>query len=691
MLINNARIALSFYGKYIWLLFIPLLFACQPNETPTPPPPTTSSTNSLPFISLEQNNGITDTSQYSLEEDGKPVIFPIIQLTDINLIRTSFGPDLKEKLEAINYQTSFALVVFQGLAGSAQNRVEVTQVTQNGKALHIEAVFHVPAPGAGVEDVVAYPYQVIHIQAPYDPEQMQVIYLFVDGKIVASYPTDPANLASTTEATPLPETDLELPQFAREIALNYVANDLQVDKSLITIEYEEALTFPALDRRFARFTIVYNLEQKFEVYKLLVDLEDGHVEEDIGVLRQAEAQANEAIYGKLEPILYDRLQTATETELIPVAIWIKAPEGQSLGELQYTIYLEIAEKYPEAKESLENGGKPTDVSDSQLAQEINDYYNQRLDEMIDSRVTPLVQTLQNEGFTAMTYQGMPSFTTHLPKWKILQLNESAEVSRIYLIEAEPVLELDSAIPNSLAPAVWSKGIKGTGTTIGILEWGNVDTNNSYLHHATTALTSDGGVQNHPTLVASSAASFHDTYSGMAPGATILSAASFTPEADMVYALTWAAKEQDAPIINFSGGYNYPEDNVLHWLDRAFDYWAVRSNSFIVKSSGTLSISPMLTSPGRAWNVFVVGAYNDFNNTNWEDDVIYPFSVYQNPCVISDDCQGREKPEVVASGANIDSIGVDNLLNLGISGTSLVAPQVAGLAALLIDREPLLEE
>lgn len=101
---------------------------------------------------------------------------------------------------------------------------------------------------------------------------------------------------------------------------------------------------------------------------------------------------------------------------------------------------------------------------------------------------------------------------------------------------------------------------------------------------------------------------------------------------------------------------------------------------ITKSAGNTGGS--ITTPGKAWNVITVGAADDDNNADWSDDQMWSDSAYVNPISPHND---REKPEVVAVGTNIVSLGIGDAVPPPSLGTSHAAPQVAGLAALLIDR------
>jgi hypothetical protein len=111
-----------------------------------------------------------------------------------------------------------------------------------------------------------------------------------------------------------------------------------------------------------------------QIYKLLVDLKSGHIEEDISALMAAETQAYQKRYGKLQPALYERLQVLKDDEALPVAIWLTSGTEQSLAELQKMAFDYLAAKYLEAREAMKRFGKPIDVADPELRQRIENEY-----------------------------------------------------------------------------------------------------------------------------------------------------------------------------------------------------------------------------------------------------------------------------------------------------------------------------
>lgn len=343
-------------------------------------------------------------------------------------------------------------------------------------------------------------------------------------------------LPTPTSVSPAPTpSPTPGPSLAAQAALTFIAKREGIPVDTLRVVDDHPTEYPNLGRQFQVVTVLDTRPQG-QAYKLLVDLRSGRIEEEVSTLLAAEARAHQARYGKLQRALYERLQSLDDEETLPVAIWVAASPGQSLAEQQATAFAVLADRYPEVREVMEHFGKPMDVSDSALRQRIESEYLALLADQTRARIRPLATELERRGFTITTYGEVPSLTTALPKRVILELARRPDVSAIYLIETQEQPALDSAVPTSLAPFVWDLGYDGTGVTIAILEHGNVDPNNSFLHLSPNRRDADNGVQDHTTRVASDAASFHDTYRGIAPGATILSAGENGQQADVVTAL-----------------------------------------------------------------------------------------------------------------------------------------------------------
>lgn len=102
-------------------------------------------------------------------------------------------------------------------------------------------------------------------------------------------------LLNLHESTPFP-----LPS---EIALTYVSETKRIPEGELQVAGEESFVFPTLRRTFTNISVVHSTTEILRTYYVLIDSETGTITEDLDGLRQAEAEAYHAKYGKLQPSL----------------------------------------------------------------------------------------------------------------------------------------------------------------------------------------------------------------------------------------------------------------------------------------------------------------------------------------------------------------------------------------------------
>jgi serine protease AprX len=255
--------------------------------------------------------------------------------------------------------------------------------------------------------------------------------------------------------------------------------------------------------------------------------------------------------------------------------------------------------------------------------------------------------------------------------------------------------------------VWDKGYDGRGVGIAVIDSGVAATGDFAGRLTQVTMPgqpwSNNDVVGHGSLVAGVAAgkSSSGRYIGVAPGANIYALNVANPNgvnaSDVVTALGWVyenAHTYNIRVVNLSLGESIPSSYRQSILDLAIErVWA--AGVVVVVSSGNGGPGMIDFAPANDPLAITVGATDHRGTSGTSDDLLATFTAYGTTV------DGVSKPEVLAPGRLIASVlpsgtilyGLAPLLNLldpgyaKISGTSFSAPQVAGAAALLLQRYP----
>ena|GEM_PF-2051955 len=417
---------------------------------------------------------------------------------------------------------------------------------------------------------------------------------------------------------------------------------------------------------------------------------------DVKALEKAEFEARRARYGRLEPELYYLLQAREDEDPVKVLLWIKGVDYAGID-------TQLVQKYPQLKGFKVVGGRVCDGRgapaelDRELSRKVLADYSNLLNKAHLMAAQPIIDLLQARGYQAKALESIPAVVAELPKKAVLELNETPleNLGTIYWNQIEIRPQLGSAAPTVRATTVWGRGYTGEGVTVAIAEGGviNLGVTHGALQGKIVAVNAAEVTDWHAAAVAGVLAGDHPDYPqyrGIAYGSDSLVSAKVTGGTidDLADGLEWAWIH-GAYVINCSfttegSRYMQPEDRVL-------DYKARYLGLTIVGGAGNDEAEVWhVSSPAKGYNILTVGGFDDHNDSSWSDDVMWGDSCYVNPYIDGTSGSGdREKPDVVAVGASVTTAytpwGDDGFRAL--SGTSLAAPQVTGLVALIVGRVP----
>jgi len=274
------------------------------------------------------------------------------------------------------------------------------------------------------------------------------------------------------------------------------------------------------------------------------------------------------------------------------------------------------------------------------------------------------------------FSKMRAIVVHVNSAKLKELQADPNVERI--VEDQVVhASLDLSVPQIGANMVYASGITGQGTKVCVVDTGVDDTHpmlnqliaeHDFVNNDNDA-TDDNG---HGTHVAGIIASKDSLYRGVAPGSSLMAAKVLDntgtgTTSGVVQGINWCVSN-GADVINLSLGGGLSVGTCDANPDAMEVNNAVAAGVVVVSASGNNGRISQISSPACASGAIAVGAVDDFDGR----------TAFSN--------EGSQLA-IVAPGVTITSLKAP--INGGgftsLTGTSMATPHVAGLAALILDK------
>ena len=298
-------------------------------------------------------------------------------------------------------------------------------------------------------------------------------------------------------------------------------------------------------------------------------------------------------------------------------------------------------------------------------------------------------------------------------------------SLLYALGSYPTsLAMAWAYPTDRADYAFDGGYKGSGASIAVVEYNNVDWGHSDFAGlvqpddrkslSTGMCCQVDPTKQHPKWVMGAIAGQSAGHRGIAPKAFFISSSTGgaeNPNEAQDYRVIEAVENavdyapHPADVINLSlvqdtGQNGGPSGDGAQALKAYLDQLANVEGVSIAAAGGNNYVqqSPYLDerqcqnnghkvlSPGSAWNVLAAGNLDDHDTDDWVDQEIFyyggnPGFCWEDPARNDDDPDDRIKPELAAPGVDVSTAGVN------ATGVSIATPQVAGTMAVLIGMKP----
>jgi hypothetical protein len=384
----------------------------------------------------------------------------------------------------------------------------------------------------------------------------------------------------------------------------------------------------------------------------------------------------------------DRTRQAADRTLLPVAVWLDADPSNEVGEVQA--------RHPEVTWVA---GRPVPDTLDEARSLRAELWEARRSVYVAAAEAIRPEIEAAGGTLAYASTSAPLVFVDLPPGGVERVAGLPSVRSLGL-ESEWRTSMSSAGPTVSANWTGGSGDQGNGVRVAVVEYHNVSATGDLAGQVVASYSTTGSrpTHIHPTWVAGAIASRNGTYAGVAPGADIVSAGTggYSPglstDRAIIAAADWAVAPGggDSDVINVSLGQDTATG--AEEARRYFDSIGWEDGRLVVAASGNFSTFGNwdVVSPGTGYNVLTVGGLNDRGTGGRGDDILWyvPGSDGAN---YRDRTDASWNPHGDFNKPNLSAPAVSVRTANGIygDGTSVASPIVAGIAAQLMARAPVL--
>lgn len=345
-------------------------------------------------------------------------------------------------------------------------------------------------------------------------------------------------------------------------------------------------------------------------------------------------------YGKLHESLYEEIHVKKK-DLVAVAIWLNMNEKES----------KLKDKRTHESAEVRKLRKKIQIKTKAFAEKLKRKYKS--------------EKIKIDGYAPVVY-------ATLTNAQVLKLANDPDVSRIFLHEIEAIEDLQGSINIAASNVVHDLGITGSDVKVAVWEEAPDDESNLVISafYDPSKLAKSAHARVTTAIIRNKES---NAPHGHAPRCIMYSANSDSGD---LAALAWAVFDKECTVISQS--MHKPSEATSGTLsfDDIYKDWLVLQYPFptILQAAGNWGVNNGINPPQdeyvnhKGYNSLTIGNHDDSAGN------MSGSSVFRNPSSSHGD---RELPELCANGTGVSTVGKGPW-----SGTSLSAPAVAGITALI---------